>query len=78
MNLDKYTQKTLEALKAAQALALDRGSTRMGKIGIVTTVLVVCTEVLIGDALRIQPLLDGLFGGITGMIAAQRDRYTRF
>ena len=26
MNLDKYTQKTLEALKAAQALALDRGS----------------------------------------------------
>ena len=26
MNLDKYTQKSLEALKAAQALALERGS----------------------------------------------------
>ena len=25
MNLEKYTQKTLEALKSAQNLALDRG-----------------------------------------------------
>ena len=77
-------QRNVDALTAATHCdtgiaftALDRSSTWMGKIGIVTTVLVVCTEVLIGDTLCIQPLLNGLFGGITGMIAAQRDRYTR-
>ena len=56
---------------AGIALAtLDRGSAGMGKIGVVAAVLVIGTEVLVGNALSVKPLLDGFFGLETGMVAA--------
>ena len=76
-DVDALTATTHGDAGIALAL-LDSQSARMGKVGIVTTVLVVGTEVLAGNALPFKPAFDGFLDGITGMVAAQCNRQARF
>ena len=78
-------QRDVDALTAAAhgdagiALALfDGQGARMGKVWIVTAVLIIGAEVLAGDTLRLKPALDGFLDGIARMVAAQRHRHPRF
>ena len=59
---------------AGIALALlDCQRAGMGKVRVVTTVLVVGAEVLAGDTLPLEPALDGFLDGIASVVAAQGD-----
>jgi hypothetical protein len=69
-DVDTLTAATDSDAGIALAL-LNCQSAGMSKVGIVTAVLVVGTEILIGDTHPVKPTLDGLFGLITGMVAAQ-------
>ena len=76
-DVDALTTATHGDAWIALAL-LNSGSTRVGKIRIVTTLFIVSPEVLIGNTLFIKPLLDDLLGLITSMIAAQSHRNAWF
>ena len=76
-DIDAFTAATDGDTGIALAL-LNCQSTRMGKIGIVTTVLIIGTEVLAGDTLPLKPTLDSLLDGLAGMVATQGDRNARF
>lgn len=78
-------ERDVDALTAAThrdagiALArLDCYCTRVGKVGIVTTLFVIGAEVLIGYAVAVEPRLNGLFGGISGVVATQCHGYAGF
>ena len=76
-DVDALTAATHGDAGIALAL-LDSQSARMGKVGIVTTVLVVGTEVLTGNALPFKPKLDGFLDGITCMVATKCNRQAWF
>ena len=70
MNLDKYTQKSLEALKAAQALALERGSMEI-RPEHVAYALVTQEGGLIGS------LLSKMGADVSGFTAALEDEIAK-
>jgi hypothetical protein len=69
-DVDTLTTATHSDTRITLAL-LNGSSTQVGKVGIVTTLLAVGTEVLIGNTLFVKPALDGLLDRITCVVAAQ-------
>jgi hypothetical protein len=49
---------------------LDGGGTEVSEVGIVATLLTVGTEILVSDALGIEPLLNSLLDRISSMVTA--------
>ena len=70
MNLDKYTQKTLEALKSAQALALERGSMEIRPEH-------VCYALVTQDGGLIGSLLSKMGVDVPGFTDALEDEVSR-
>ena len=70
MNLDKYTQKSLEALKAAQALALERGSMEIRPEH-------VCYALVTQEGGLIGSLLSKMGADVSGFTAALEDEIAK-
>ena len=76
-DVDALTTATNRNTRIALSL-LNRQCTRMGKVGIVATVLVVGAKVFIGNALLVKTTLDGFLGRIAGVVTAKCHGHTWF